>query len=317
MLGIDIEAVIGETLAGIRADGIAIGVAVGDQVGLACRGRVADQHVDGRCTFYGASVTKQIVGLLSARAIINRAAGADDPLVRWLPDLPDWMAPVRLDHLIHHTSGLPDVTEPDPNVPTSNRDVIERLHRLDPRSVLAPGASYAYGNVGYVLLAEALERIFHQPIGDVARVEFFEPLGLDDTHLGRPAARLPTIADPPGSIGDGGLWTSITDLTGWLQACNSARFGTEVHRQAETTTDLADGTHVDYAWGVRITPCPYGRLITHGGSWQSWQAKTVRIPERGVAVAVLSVGATARIISGAGIQLAEAVASRLSADLLE
>ena len=81
-------------------------------------------------------------------------------------------------------------------------------------------------------------------------------------------------------------------------------------RLTETTTQLVDGSHLDYAWGVRITPAPYGRLITHGGNWPRWLAKTVRIPERQFAVAILSVDATKEAVSDTGIQLAEALASR-------
>ena len=52
------------------------------------------------------------------------------------------------------------------------------------------------------------------------------------------------------------------------------------------------------------------RLISHGGNWPRWLAKTVRIPERQFAVAILSVDATEEAVSDTGIQLAEALASR-------
>jgi hypothetical protein len=66
---------------------------------------------------------------------------------------------------------------------------------------------------------------------------------------------------------------------------------------------------VDYAWGVRVTPAPYGRVITHGGSWPGWLAKTVRVPERQVAVAILSVGAEERAVSDTGLRLAQILAA--------
>jgi len=48
----------------------------------------------------------------------------------------------------------------------------------------------------------------------------------------------------------------------------------------------------------------------HGGSWATWLAKTVRIPGREIAVAVLSTGSTETVISNAGTQLATLLASR-------
>jgi CubicO group peptidase (beta-lactamase class C family) len=292
----------------VRADGLAIGAAVGELAELACRGSLGTRPVDAGTVFYGASVTKQLMGVLLARAVVEGAAAADDPVRRWLPDLPDWTAPIRLRHLIHHTSGLPDAADPALGVPGSNAEVIDRLRRAPPERLL-PGAGYAYNNAGYVLLAEALAQILGRPIAEAAANGLFAPLALSDTRLGGRAVSLQQ-PDPPRTVGDGGLWTSISDLTRWLQACNKEAFGAAVHRLAETPTRLGDGSPVDYAWGVRVTPAPYGRVITHGGSWPDWLAKTVRVPERQVAVAILSVGAEERAVSDTGLRLAQILASR-------
>jgi hypothetical protein len=50
--------------------------------------------------------------------------------------------------------------------------------------------------------------------------------------------------------------------------------------------------------------------LTHGGSWNPWLAKTVRIPQSRVAVAVLSVGSAERDVSRTGTDLANAIASQ-------
>ncbi len=303
----DVVTILDAALADLEAEAIAVGVIVEDVAQFVCRGRLAGERVDPDTIFYGASVTKQVLGLLVARAIVDRAANADDLLRRWLPELPDWMAAVRLRHLIHHTSDLPDLTL---GFPRSNLEVIERCQRRQPDPAPQPGVRYAYNNAGYVLLAEALTRILEQPISDIASAQLFTPLQLTRTTLGGTPVSLATVPDPPGTVGDGGLWTSITDLTAWLHACNQARPDAEAQGLAETTGRLADGTHLDYAWGVRIRPTSYGRLITHGGSWQTWLAKTARVPEKRVAVAVLSVGGTEQTVSDTGAHLAEALAYR-------
>jgi len=53
---------------------------------------------------------------------------------------------------------------------------------------------------------------------------------MSHTRVGGPAVRLEGRPDPPGTIGDGGLGTSVSDLARWLQACNAAAFGFEVQR---------------------------------------------------------------------------------------
>lgn len=296
-------------LSDLDADGVALGVSVADAVEFGCRGSFGDEDVNPRTVFYAASVTKQIVGTLLARAVTNQMADVDESVVRWLPELPTWMTPVRLHHLLHHTSALPDLAMPELGVPRSNREVIQRFQRLPPPPRLRPGVSFAYNNAGYVLLAEALTNINHRPVREIAASELFGPLGLADTRLGGPTVSQPGVPDPPGTIGDGGLWTSVTDLTCWLRACNATLVDARTHRLAETTTRLIDGTHLSYAWGLRITPTANGRLISHGGSWGNWVAKTVRVPERQVTVAILSVGAGEQQVSDTGTHLAEALVS--------
>ena len=291
----------------LRGEARAIGAAVGDRVELAWRGRLASVPVHARTVFYGASVTKQFIGIAAVRAILEQAARIDDPILRWLPELPAWMDMVRLDHLAHHTSGLPDLADATRGVPGSNAEVVERFRRQSALRIEA-GAHYAYNNAGYVLLAEALARIRRQPVQEMM-AELVMPLGLTDTRFGDPPVRLPDRPGPPGTIGDGGLWTSVGDLTRWLQACNAAAFGTAAQQLSESTTALTDGAHVDYAWGVRVTPSSSGRVITHGGSWDTWLAKTVRMPEQHIAVAVLSVGSTEFDVSRSGTDLAAAIAS--------
>lgn len=132
-------------------------------------------------------------------------------------------------------------------------------------------------------------------------------MGMIDTRLGGRPRTVPGHPDPPGTIGDGGLWTSIIDLTTWLTSLNRHAFGAEVAQLTEQPGRLDDRTGLDYAWGERVVRVPEGRLITHGGSWAGWLAKTVRCPEQGVAVAVLSHGGTEESISALGVDVANTV----------
>jgi len=123
-------------VAGLEADAIAAGVVVENMVAFVCRGQLDDERVGSQTIFYSASVAKQFLGILLARAVTDRAAAADDRLLSWLPELPDWMAAVRLHHLIHHTSGLPDVADPSLGILRSNAGVIERFQQLRSHPVL-------------------------------------------------------------------------------------------------------------------------------------------------------------------------------------
>jgi CubicO group peptidase (beta-lactamase class C family) len=306
----ELSALLATNLDDITADGIAIGATTGAATGFAGRGAVAGRTVGPDTVFYGASLTKQIVGFLLARAVRAGAVSAADRLRRWLPELPDWTAEVRLEHLLHHTSDLPEVTHPWLAAGEGNAVVIDRLRGLDPPPQIAPGTRFAYSNTGYVLLAEVVGRIAGRDIGTLAAGTLFAPLGLTATRLG--GEQIPVADDlkVPGTVGDGGIWTSVTDQLRWLTALNDGTLDPGAVHLLETTGRLEDGSSLDYGWGVGITETPAGRRISHGGTWDPWLAKSVRVPERGVAVAVLSIGSTESVISDTGFRIADLLASR-------
>ena len=305
----DLQAALDRVLLGVPADGIAIGAARGSRTASACRGILAGQPVGPDTPFYAASVTKQVIAALVGRSALAGQLSVDDPVRRWLPELPRWLAPVRLRHLLHHTADLPEVTRPQPRPAADNREVLDRLVRTHPVPTPSPGVRFRYSNTGYVLLAEVVARVTRQPVGPLAEETLLRPLGLTWTRLGGEPVRLPGVPDPPGTVGDGGLWTSASDLTRWLVALNHGTPGPALVRLLESPGQLDDGAALDYAWGLRVVPTPRGRRVTHGGSWDTWLAKTVRLPERQVAVAVLSVGSQEDAISDAGLRLATLLAS--------
>jgi CubicO group peptidase (beta-lactamase class C family) len=58
--------------------------------------------------FYVASLSKQFTALCMLLAAERGELRLDDPLVRWLPELPVWAQTVDLTHLLWHTAGLPE-----------------------------------------------------------------------------------------------------------------------------------------------------------------------------------------------------------------
>jgi CubicO group peptidase (beta-lactamase class C family) len=252
---------------------------------------------------YVASVTKQLVAALVAMAVDEGAMGYHEPLTSYVPSLPGWAKRVGLRHLLHHTSGVPEVTEPWTD-DLDNACVLDRL-RSSPGPDTPPGTRFCYSNTGYVLLAAAVESALYHPIETLARDRVFVPLGMDHSRLGGPApVRLDGQPDVPRTVGDGGWWTCAADLHRWLVALNRAGLGERITRRLETPGQLDDGIPLDYAWGVRISQVGRRRTLTHGGSWPGWRALTLRQPEEGIAVCVLSTSPDEALVSETGLRLA-------------
>ena len=210
--------------------------------------------------------------------------------------------PRRVRHLIHHTSALPPID--DTYTGSGNEGVLESLRKSAGPS-RQPGTAYAYSNVGYVCLAEILSRISDHPVANLARSELFTPLDMAASTLSsglglNRAGHEP----PPTTIGDGGLWTTAEDLHRWNVAMNTAAFGHTVHHRAETPGTLDDGTRLDYAWGVRVIDHQGRRTLSHGGSWPTWSAKTVRQPDQGTSVAILTASEDTQAVTAVALDTA-------------
>ena len=256
---------------------------------------------------YAGSVTKQFTVALAARAVIAGALDVDTAVGAVLPGVARWASEVRVRHLIHHTAGLPSTARVvealglNSEADLDNGLVLDGLTRLD-RPDSAAGRRFSYSNVGYVLLAEVVRVACGEQLAELGRRVIFEPLSMTGSHLGGPVeVALPGQPLPPGTVGDGGLWTTAGDLLRWLAALNNERLGEQLTRLVRTPGRLDDGTPLPYAWGVTCRPGPTGTSYTHGGDWHGWAAETVRDPEARSAIAVMTIGRDASVVSDATV----------------
>jgi CubicO group peptidase (beta-lactamase class C family) len=140
-------------------------------------------HNTAGTAFYVASVAKQITGLVVALLIHDGVLGIDDDVRTYIPQLPDYGTPVRIEHLLHHTSGVRDYASlasyagmraADLLTTADALDFIVKQHQLD----FAPGTRWSYSSSNYLLLARVVEKVTGKPFREVAQQRIFEPLGM-------------------------------------------------------------------------------------------------------------------------------------------
>jgi CubicO group peptidase (beta-lactamase class C family) len=245
---------------------------------------------------YGASLAKQITG--SCAALLERDGVLDPaaPIDRWLPELPPWSHHVRVRHLIHHTAALPG---PWPRMEAAGASdwtthgVLAAL-AATPSLDREPGVAYEYSNAGYICLALIVARLSGTSLDTFARKRLFGPAGMGNSRFwtgpdpAPPNASLTPkpLRPAPLSVGDGGLWTSVSDLLRWNAAMIDDAFG--VANRVHTAGSLDDGPPLDYAYGVRVYEEAGHRVHSHGGSYGSTTSKLMRFPDSHSSFAVLA-----------------------------
>ncbi|MFE3455168.1 serine hydrolase domain-containing protein [Nonomuraea sp. NPDC059194] len=244
---------------------------------------------------YAASLSKQVTA--ACAALLARRGDLDpgSPLAHWLPHLPAWARAVRVRHLLHHTAALPADADLDASAHTPDRtsaSVLQALARI-PALTRRPGTEHTYSNAGYVCLAAVVEQVAGTPLPAFARTHLFTPLGLTSTRFWPGPDPAPPGAAPlhprhpaPLSLGDGGLWTTLTDLLRWSQALNDDDLA--LTPMLQTPGRLDDGTPLDYAWGMAVRTHAGHTVYRHGGGWIGLRALQARIPELGLSVALIA-----------------------------
>ena len=252
-----------------------------------------------------ASVSKQFTAASVLLLVEDGVLTLDDRVRRWLPTLPVAAEAITLRHLLSHTSGLVDYEDllpPDQARQIHDADVLRLLERED-RLYFPAGSDYRYSNSGYALLALVVERASGQRFAAFLQARIFSPLGMTAT-LAREDEGPPVTdrafgytrvgdrwertdqSTTSAVLGDGGIYSSITDLAKWDAAWYDDRLLSAPSRalavQASTATPEPDVAHYGFGWRLQ------GRMQWHSGESIGFRNVLLRFPAQRLTIIVLS-----------------------------
>lgn len=261
-------------------------------------------------SFHVASLSKEFTGVAALLAAEKRLLKLDDPLGRYVADAPSVAQAVSLRELLYHTSGLRDLSNLLVMAGNSLEDIttkdkamtlIKRQQRLN----FPPGTEHLYSNSGYILFAEALEKITGDTFARWTDQEIFQPLGMKRTRFNDDyTAIIPHRAESYsatkegsyrrspmnlGIVGSTGLQTTAKDMAAWgLFVIKGAHRDLHMPKAFYQPGALADGTSIPYGFGIFVNESKGRKVLEHGGSDSAFRSYFMAIPEKGVAVAVLA-----------------------------
>jgi CubicO group peptidase (beta-lactamase class C family) len=263
------------------------------------------ERITSATNFRLASVTKQFTAAAILLLMEDRKLALDNPVRQWLPSLPAATTdPIRLQHLLTHTSGLIDYEDVVPSSLTGqlhDQDVLTILETQD-RLYFAPGTSYRYSNSAYALLALIVEKASGLSFAEFLAARIFRPLGMTGTvafeeGISTIAHRAFGYSDENGAwkrtdqsqtsavLGDGGIYSSLDDLAKWDAALYDERLLKQSSlRAAFTPATRTDDPAIGYGYGWRIT----GETLWHSGETIGFRNVIVRYPKRRLTVVMLT-----------------------------
>ena len=255
------------------------------------------------------SVAKQFTAAAVLLLVQQGKLSLDDPVRKYIPEVPDYGAPITVRHLINHTSGLRDwgSVEDIAGWPRTTREyrhahVLEIISRQGALNY-PPGAAYSYTNTGFNLAAILVGRVSGKTFPAFTKEQIFSPLGMTSTQWRddfRRIVRNRAVAysrkdnlfeqDMPFEdvFGNGGLLTTVGDLLRWNRNFTDAKIGGRAFVDAQQQQGrLADGRTIAYAAGLMVLHWRGLKEVSHSGSTAGYRAWLGRYPDQGLSVAVL------------------------------
>ena len=263
-------------------------------------GRAADPSD----VFILGSGAKQFTSALLLKLVDRGGLTLTDTLGAHLSGLRrDWRG-ITIWQVLNHTSGLPRSVSVDRTRMGEAVSLDSILARVTQAPVEAtPGTSFHYSNLGYVVLAALVEKLYGRPYADVLRDEIAGPLGLTslrycaEVEPGRMATGYGidyfdgSISPGPAlhssqQLGASGICATAADLARWNRALHGGRVLSEASYRAMTTPDDVART---YGLGLIVGRAPWGgaAIAGEGRDPAGYTAENVWYPADSLSVTML------------------------------
>ena len=268
-----------------------------------------DVPITNESVFDIASISKQFTAMAILLLARDGKLSLDDDIRTYVPEVPDFGHPIRLRHLLHHTSGMRDYAvllalagfRTDK---TTDEDALSILHKQKSLN-FPPGSEWRYSNAGYFLLSVVVNRVSGMKLSQFAKARIFEPLGMKSTVILDDHAAVVRhraigyVRDKRGpgykaafnfqdQAGDSGLATSIDDLARWDANFYEPKVGDRaLLDQLRTPGTLDDGKPLTYALGLMEETVNGRHVEAHSGGTFGFVSYFMRFPTERLSVAVL------------------------------
>ena len=256
------------------------------------------------------STSKQFTAAALGLLVQEEKVRVDDEIHLWIPELHDLGDIVILDHLLHHTSGLPDYLgllireghkEADWTTPEDALEALKKVEKLR----FEPDSRFEYSNTNFFLLSLVVQRATKKSLAVFARERFFEPLGMQSTlilddhtlvvphratgYSSREAGGFGVEMSDFEQLGDGAVQTTVEDLARWDASFYSRRVGGDALQAfLHETGVLNDERPIEYARGLFVDEFHGLARVSHGGAWAGYRAQLMRFPEQKTSIVCLA-----------------------------
>lgn len=258
--------------------------------------------VTAETNFRLASISKQFTAMAVLMLIEQGRLTLDTVLLNVFQDFPDYGDDITIEHLLQHRSGIPDyepLVSADASEQVRDADVLQLMMEAD-AGYFPSGSAYRYSNSGYAVLAMIVEEVNRLSFAEFLAERIFAPAGMSaSVAFERGVSTVSTralgytvtsdgveLSDQSAYsavLGDGGVYSSLSDLTAW-----DAALYTDDLLSAESKAKMFTPALENYGFGWRIDSYNGFRRYHHSGSTSGFRNFLQRFPNERLTVIVLT-----------------------------
>lgn len=128
--------------------------------------------------FDAGSIMKDFTDAAILKLEAEGQLSVEDPISKFLPEVPKDKQDISIHHLLWHASGLPGNHSPHDDTDMSYEAALAEIFKAPLR--FKPGSERQYSNSGFTVLAAIVEKASGQPYLDYIEKEIIEPAGLSN-----------------------------------------------------------------------------------------------------------------------------------------
>jgi CubicO group peptidase (beta-lactamase class C family) len=287
--------------------------------------------IDAQTNFRLASCSKQFTAMSIMLLVHDGKLRYEDKLTDVFRDFPAYGKAITIRNLLNHTSGLPDYEElMEAAEKRKGAPMWTATHQIQDTEVFdllkhqstgkfAPGTQWSYSNSGYVILGLVVAKISGKPFREFLRVRIFDPLGMSQTlayqkgqndvanracghskegKTWQESDQSPTSA----TLGDGGIYSSLSDLAKWDEALarqvplsekemqpalTATQLTSGVQAKWPSNADRPEGTPASYGFGWFLDPYRDHARMWHYGDTIGFHSYIERFPADHLTIVIL------------------------------
>lgn len=255
-----------------------------------------EETITTETNFRLASFTKQFTAMAIMLLIHDGKLRYETKLTEIFSSFPAYGEAITVRHLLTHTAGLPDYEDLMEREEKAHGTLWTLEHQIQDEEVLAllekeskgkfaPGTSWAYNNSGYVVLGLIVAKISGVSYGEFLQQRIFAPLGMKHTilyqkgkneisnrayghSLEKGKSVLTDQSSTSATLGDGGIYSNLEDLSKWDDAlANHTFLSAQEMQPALTPVKLADGSQPRWPKEADDDNLAPGQPVSYGFGW--------------------------------------------------